>query len=81
MFNLDSIGELEDNPCSSCVQFAFNLGSIDAELVIANQIRHKVTQFLPLPEQSEAQWITLARKIGQGKMCQQLASLEQGAQG
>ena len=60
---------------------AINWSAHDAELVTANQIRHKVTQFFPLPEQSEAQWIAFARKIGQGKLAQQLASLEQGAQG
>ena len=58
---------------------AINWSAHDAELVTANQIRHKVTQFFPLPEQSEAQWIAFAKRTGQGKV--DSAALEQGSQG
>jgi len=64
---------------------AINWSAHDAELVTADQIGYKVTQFFPLPEQSEAQWIAFAERQGmarQGEISQQQAtSLEQGAQG
>ena len=59
---------------------AMNWSAHDAELVTADHYYpHKVTQFFPLPKQSEAQWIAFAKKIGQGKV--DSAALEQGAQG